>query len=386
MPLMVIHGNEACVRGAIAAGCRFFAGYPITPASEITELMALMLPKVRGVFLQMEDEIASICTALGAAWGGFKACTATSGPGFTLKQEGIGWAAETDTPIVIINVMRGGPSTGQPTSPSQQDVMQAKYGSHGDYEIIALVPSGVQEAFDLTVKAFNLAELYRNPVIVLSDEIVGHTREKIRIPENIMVVPRKKPESSPADYIPFRPAPRGLLDGMPAFNQGYGVLVDGQLHDEWGIRAGHNPEESAKLVERICRKITDHSEGLLDVEEYLLEDAEVAVVAYGSPARSAIRAVKEARQAGVKAGCLKIRVLWPFPEMVIDRICQRVKKIVVPEMNRGKIFLEVKRVAAGRAEVISLAKLGGEMHTPWEILKAMSNKMINGQWAMINGQ
>lgn len=371
MQTLVIHGNEACVRAAIAAGCRFFAGYPITPASEITELMSRMLPQVRGVFLQMEDEIASICAALGAAWGGAKACTATSGPGFTLKQEGIGWAAETDTPIVIIDVMRGGPSTGQPTASSQQDVMQARYGSHGDYEVIALTPASVQEAFDLTVKAFNLAEIYRNPVIVLSDEIVGHTLEKVRIPDRVMTLPRKKPESSPKDYVPFRPTPQGFLDGMPAFNQGYGILVDGQLHDEWGIRAGHKPEVSAKLVERICRKITDHSQDLLDVEEYMLDDAEVAVVTYGSPARSSLRAIKEARKAGVKAGCLKIRILWPFPETAIDQLCQRAKKIIVPEMNTGKIYREVERVAAGRVEVISLPKLGGEVHTPSEIFAAI---------------
>ena len=372
MQTLVIHGNEACVRGAMAAGCRFFAGYPITPASEIIELMARMLPQVRGVFLQMEDEIASICAALGAAWGGAKACTATSGPGFTLKQEGIGWAAETDTPIVVIDVMRGGPSTGQPTSSSQQDVMQAKYGSHGDYEIIALTPSSVQEAFDLTVKAFNLAEIYRNPVMVLSDEIVGHTREKIRIPEQVEVVRRKKPESSIKDYIPYRPTPQGFLDGMPTFNQGYGILVDGQLHDEWGIRAGHKPDVSAGLVERICRKITDHARELLDVEEYRLDDAEVAVIAYGSPARPSLRATKEARHTGVKAGCLKMRILWPFPETVIDQLCQRVKKIIVPEMNMGKIYREVERVVAGRTEVISLPKLGGEMHTPQEIFEKIN--------------
>ena len=372
MQTLVIHGNEACVRGAIAAGCRFFAGYPITPASEIIELMARMLPQHRGVFVQMEDEIASICTALGAAWGGAKSCTATSGPGFTLKQEGIGWAAETDTPIVVIDVMRGGPSTGQPTSSSQQDVMQAKYGSHGDYEVIALTPSSVQEAFDLTVKAFNLAEIYRNPVILLSDEIVGHTREKVRIPEQVEVVPRTKPESSSRDYIPFRPTSRGFLDGMPAFNQGYGILVDGQLHDEFGIRAGHKPDVSAKLVERICRKIMDHADDLVDVEEWLLEDAEVAVVSYGSPARPALRAVKDARSAGMKAGYLKIRILWPFPEKVIDRLCNRVRRIIVPEMNMGKIVREVERVAAGRGEVISLPKLGGEMHAPSEIFKAIN--------------
>jgi 2-oxoglutarate ferredoxin oxidoreductase subunit alpha len=369
--IMVIHGNEACVHGAIAAGCRFFAGYPITPASEIAEIMARLLPKKRGVFLQMEDEIASICAALGAVWGGVKACTATSGPGFTLKQEGIGWAAETDTPIVVINVMRGGPATGQPTSSAQQDVMQARYGSHGDYEIIALTPSSVQEAFDLTVKAFNLAEIYRNPVIVLSDEIIGHTREKIRIPGKVEVVPRKKPATPPEAYVPFRPGTNGLLEGMPAFNQGYGILVDGQIHDEMGIRAGHKPEVAAGLVNRICRKILDHRDELADVEEFMLDDAEVALVSYGSPARSALRAVKEARTRGIKAGLLKIRILWPFPDAVIEKISRQAKKIIVPEMNVGKIVREVERIAACRCEVVSLPKVGGELHTPAEILEIL---------------
>ncbi len=319
--------------------------------------------------MQMEDEIASICAALGAVWGGFKACTATSGPGFTLKQEGIGWAAETDTPIVIINVMRGGPATGQPTSSSQQDVMQAKYGSHGDYEIIALTPAGVQEAFDLTVKAFNLAEIYRNPVVLLSDEIVGHTREKVRIPPQVEIFPRQKPTLPPDEYIPFRAGADGLLHGMPAFNQGYELLVDGQLHDERGLRAGHKTDISAKLVERICRKITDHAQELIDVQGYMLEDAEVAIVAYGSPFRSALRAAKEARSMGWKVGCLQLRIIWPFPDQVIDHICQQVNKIIVPEMNIGKIVKEVQRVAAGRVEVKSFSKLGGEMPTPQEILK-----------------
>ena len=369
--IMVIHGNEACVHGAIAAGCRFFAGYPITPASEIAEIMARLLPKNRGVFLQMEDEIASICAALGAVWGGVKACTATSGPGFTLKQEGIGWAAETDTPIVVINVMRGGPATGQPTSSAQQDVMQARYGSHGDYEIIALTPASVQEAFDLTVKAFNLAEIYRNPVIILSDEIIGHTREKIRIPGKVEVVPRKKPATPPEAYVPFRPGTDGLLEGMPAFNQGYGILVDGQIHDEMGIRAGHKPEVAAQLVNRICRKILDHRDELADVEEFMLDDAEVALVSYGSPARSALRAVKEARTRGIKAGLLKIRILWPFPDAVIEKISRKAKKIIVPEMNVGKIVREVERIAACRCEVVSLPKVGGELHTPAEILEIL---------------
>jgi 2-oxoglutarate ferredoxin oxidoreductase subunit alpha len=371
--ISVIHGNEACARGAIAAGCRFFAGYPITPASEVTEVMSRLLPRDRGIFLQMEDEIASICAILGAAWGGVKTCTATSGPGFTLMQEGIGWAAETDTPVVVIDVMRGGPATGQPTSSSQQDVMQAKYGSHGDYEVIVLVPSSAQEAFDLTVKAFNLAEVYRNPVIVLTDEIVGHTREKVRVPEKVEVVERRKPAGNPADYVPFRSAARGLLNGMPAFNQGYGILVDGQLHDEYGGRAGHKAEVSAAMVERICRKITDHSDELVDVEEWMLEDAEVAFVTFGSPARPALRAAKDARARGVKAGFLKIRILWPFPDKVIEGVAKRAKRIIVPEMNMGKIFREVERVVAGRAKVVSLPKLGGEVHTPAEILRSVEN-------------
>ncbi len=367
----MIHGNEACARGAIAAGCRFFAGYPITPASEITELMSQMLPACRGVFLQMEDEIASICTALGAAWGGAKACTATSGPGFTLMQEGIGWAAETDTPIVVINVMRGGPATGQPTSSSQQDVMQAKYGSHGDYEVIVLVPSTVQEAFDLTVKAFHLAEVYRNPVLVLADEIVGHTREKIRIPETVIAPPRRGPQVSPRDYVPFRPNENGFLDAMPVFNQGYELLVDGQLHDEFGLRAGHKPEVSAAMVERICGKITRHADELVDVEEWMMDDAEVALVTYGSPARPSLRAAKQARSQGIRAGYLKMRILWPLPEKALERAAGRARRLIVPEMNVGKICREVERVAAGKAEILSLPKLGGEVHTPAEILNAM---------------
>lgn len=373
METLVIHGNEACARGAIAAGCRFFAGYPITPASEITEVMSRLLPRTQGVFLQMEDEIASICAILGAAWGGAKTCTATSGPGFTLMQEGIGWAAETDTPVVVIDVMRGGPATGQPTSSSQQDVMQAKYGSHGDYEVIVLVPSSAQEAFDLTVKAFNLSEVYRNPVILLTDEIVGHTREKVRIPEKVEIVERRKPASNPADYVPFRPAAKGLLDGMPAFNQGYGILVDGQLHDEFGGRAGHKPDVSAAMVERICRKITDHADELADVEEWMLEDAEIAFIAFGSPARPALKAAKDARTQGIKAGFLKLRVLWPFPDRIIEQVARQARRVIVPEMNIGKVFREVKRVVAGNVEVISLPKLGGEVHTPAEILRSMFN-------------
>jgi 2-oxoglutarate ferredoxin oxidoreductase subunit alpha len=372
--VMVIHGNEACVRGALAAGCRFFAGYPITPASEIAELMAEMLPKHGGIFMQMEDEIASICSLIGAAWGGFKACTATSGPGFSLMQEGVGYAVAAETPCVIINVQRGGPSTGQPTSPSQQDIYQAKYGSHGDYEVIAYAPSSAQECFDLTVKAFNMAEKYRVPVFVMSDEVVGHTREKVRIPEKLEVWERKKPSLPPEEYVPFKGGPNGLLDGMPAFNQGYKLLVEGQLHDEWGTRAGTSVEESAKLVRRLCDKVLNHDGELLDVEGRFLDDADVVVLAYGSSVRPAMQAVSQAREKGIKAGCLKLRIVWPFPDSVIYKLAEQVDLIVVPEMNVGKIAREVERAVRGRADVKSLPKLGGSLHTPKEILAGIEGR------------
>jgi 2-oxoglutarate ferredoxin oxidoreductase subunit alpha len=366
--VVIVQGNEACVRGAIQAGCRFFAGYPITPATEIAEGMSRELPKHNGVFIQMEDEIASISAVIGAAWGGAKACTATSGPGFSLMQEGIGYAAVTETPCVIIDVMRGGPSTGQPTKSSQQDVMQAKYGSHGDYEIIALCPSSVQEAFELTLKAFDLSEQYRVPVILLTDEIVGHTREKLRIPAVTTVVERKKPLASPETYKPYEPLPSGLLDGMPAFGQGYNVLVDGQLHDETGNRAGHDPAVSGKLMERLCTKITDHADALVDVESLYVEDAETMIIAYGSVARSALSAVKMAREKGVKAGFLKLKIVWPFPDKPISSACRGAKRLIVPEMNIGRIARELERLLTADQKITPMPKLGGDIHTPEEIL------------------
>jgi 2-oxoglutarate ferredoxin oxidoreductase subunit alpha len=335
--------------------------------------MSRELSKQNGVFIQMEDEIASISAVIGAAWGGVKACTATSGPGFSLMQEGIGYAAETETPCVIIDVMRGGPSTGQPTKSAQQDVMQAKYGSHGDYEIIALCPSSVQEAFELTVKAFNLAEQYRVPVILLTDEIVGHTREKLQIPTEIEVFKRQKPLASPETYIPYRPLPSGLLDGMPAFGQGYNILVDGQLHDESGNRAGHDPEISGKLMERLCTKITDHADALVDVESLYIDDAEIMIIAYGSVARSAVSAVKMARSSGIKAGFLKLKIIWPFPDQMIMDACRMSKRVIVPEMNIGKISRECERLSTDDQQIIPVPKLGGDMHTPEEILSVIRN-------------
>jgi 2-oxoglutarate ferredoxin oxidoreductase subunit alpha len=367
----ILQGNEAIVDAAIYAGCRFFAGYPITPASEVAELMAQKMPKNGGVFVQMEDEIASINAVIGAAWAGLKGFTATSGPGFSLMQEGIGYAAVTETPCVIVNVMRGGPSTGQPTSSSQQDVMQAKYGSHGDYEPIVLCPSSVKELFHQTITAFNLAEIYRVPVIVLSDEIISHTREKIRIPEHIEVVERQPPKSPAKTYKAYKPLSSGLLDGMPAFGNNYNLLIDGQLHDEAGIRAGDNPEISASLVKRLCEKITSHAEELVDVDCAFVEDAETVVVAYGSVARSAYSAVRIAREKGLNVGLIKLKILWPFPDNEIVKATRAAKKIIVPEMNVGKIVREVQRVCRSEQRIVSLPKLGGVLHTPMEILHAM---------------
>ncbi len=370
--ICIIQGNEACVKGAVRAGCRFFAGYPITPASEIAERMAVEMPLCGGNFLQMEDEIGSIAAVIGATWGGVKACTATSGPGFSLMQENIGYAVETETPCVIINVMRGGPSTGQPTVSSQQDVMQARYGSHGDYEMIVLCPSSVQDCYELTVKAFNLAEKFRNPVVVLSDEIVGHTREILRIPEQIDVWERQRPTAAPEDYKPYRPEPSGLLDGMPSFGQGYRLLVDGQLHDETGNRKGADTKISGELQRRLCRKITDHADELEDVRTAFIDDAKVLVVAYGSVARSALSAVQLGRKNDCKVGFFHPRILWPFPEKALQKLLNGVSRIIVPEMNIGKVCREVERLAPG-IDVVSLAKVGGELHTPQEIFEAFQN-------------
>ncbi|MBU8848954.1 MAG: 2-oxoacid:acceptor oxidoreductase subunit alpha [Desulfobacterales bacterium] len=368
--VLIVQGNEACVKGAIRAGCRFFAGYPITPASEIAERMAYEMPRCDGSFLQMEDEIGSISAVIGAVWGGKKACTATSGPGFSLMQEGIGYAVETETPCVIINVMRGGPSTGQPTVSSQQDVMQARYGAHGDYEMIVLCPSSVQDCYELTVKAFNLAEKFRNPVVVLSDEIVGHTREILRIPKEIDVRERRKPTADLNDYKPYQAEPSGLLDGMPAFGQGYRLLIDGQLHDETGNRKGADTKISGALMKRLCYKITSHGGELEDVRTAFIDDAKVLVLAYGSVARSALSAVRQARKNNRQVGFFQPRILWPFPEKALQQAIDGVSHIIVPEMNIGRIYREIQRLCPG-IDIVSLAKVGGELHTPEEILKAV---------------
>ncbi len=364
-------GDLACAEGAIAAGCRFFGGYPITPATEIAERMARRLPEVGGVYIQMEDEIASIAAVIGASYACKKAMTATSGPGFSLMQENIGLAVMTEAPLVVVNIMRGGPSTGQPTMPGQQDVMQAKWGSHGDYEIIALTPSSVQEMFDLTVEAFNLAETYRVPVILLADEIVGHMWERVKIPplEEITIVNRNKPKVPPSEYQPFEPD-ENLVPPMACFGEGYHFHATGLTHDEKGEPQTVSIEDQTKLVRRLCDKIRKNADKITKVEEVMLEDAEVAVIAYGIASRAALSAVRKARADGIKAGLLRLITLWPFPENHVAKIAKQVKAIIVPEMNYGQLVREVER-AAKATPVSLLSKLGEEPHRPSEIVEAI---------------
>jgi len=371
--LRLMTGYDALVEGAITAGCRFFAGYPITPSTEIAERMSNRLPKVGGIFIQMEDELASIIAIIGASWGGLKAMTATSGPGFSLMQEGLGFAIITETPIVLVDVMRGGPSTGLVTLPSQGDVMQARWGSHGDYAIIALAPWSSQEMFDLAIKAFNLAEIYRNPVIILSDEVVAHIREPIKIPppDEIEVVERRKPSVPPTEFIPYLPEPGEWVSPMPAFGEGYNLLVESVMHDEFGHRIGMGQPIAERKIKRIYYKIEKNVEKIAMYEEKGLEDADVAIVTYGSSARTSLKAMKDARNLGIKVGMLRLITLWPFYDKLIEELSSKVKSIVVPEMNMGKIVREVERASKGQCKILSVPKVGGVLHNPDEILSAV---------------
>jgi 2-oxoglutarate ferredoxin oxidoreductase subunit alpha len=364
-----MNGDVACAEGAVAAGCRFFAGYPITPATEIAEHLSQRMPEFGGIYIQMEDEIASMAAVLGASYAGLKAMTATSGPGFSLMQENIGLAVMTETPCVIVDIMRGGPSTGQPTLPGQQDVMQARWGSHGDYATVALAPSSVQEMFDLTVEAFNLAETYRVPAMLLGDEIVAHMYEKLVIPppDRLRIFNRKRPSVPREEYMPFQPD-EDLVPPMACFGEGYRFHATGLTHDERGYPQTSSSETQQKLVTRLCIKIRKNEDKIVRVEETMLDDADVAVVAYGIVARSALSAVRKAREKGTKAGLLRLITLWPFPEKRVAQIAKQVKAIVVPEMNCGQMVLEVER-AAKETSVVFVSKLGEEPHTPLEILQ-----------------
>lgn len=361
-------GDKACAEGALAAGCRFFAGYPITPATEIAEHMSERLPEVGGVYIQMEDEIASIAAVIGASYTGVKSMTATSGPGFSLMQENLGLATMTETPLVLVDVQRGGPSTGQPTKTSQQDVMQAKWGAHGDKEIIALAPSSIQEMFDLTVEAFNLSETYRCPALVMADELIGHLREKLVIPkpEEIRLVERKKPKAPTTSFAPFKPDD-DLVPPMACFGEGYRFYATGLTHDETGSPEADSAKVQTELIARLCDKIRKNRDKIVKVKSMFLEDAEICVIAYGGVARSAMTAVRRARDKGIKAGLLRPVTIWPFPDKEVAEVAERVKHIIVLEMNYGQLVGEVERRADYR-KVTFVPKLGEVLHTPMEIL------------------
>ena len=364
-----ITGDEACAEGAMAAGCRFFAGYPITPATEIAERMAARLPQVGGMYVQMEDEIASLAAIIGASCAGARVMTSTSGPGFSLMMENIGLAVMLEVPCVIVNIMRGGPSTGLPTLTAQQDVMQARWGSHGDYEIIALSPSSPQEAFDLTVEAFNLADRYRVPVIILGDETVGHMTEKVVIPEpdKIKICPRRRPDGGAKDFMPFSPGEDGVPPMVHA-GEGYRIHATGLTHDEYGYPA-ISAEAQERLVQRLVRKIRDHAEEIVRTEELYLDDAEVVVVSFGCSARTAMEVVEKARRNGVKAGLLRLITLWPFPERKVRELARsgRIKAFVVAEINCGQVVYEVERCAEGRAQTVLAGLMGGRILEPSEL-------------------
>jgi len=366
-----LDGDQACCEGALAAGCRFAAGYPITPSTEIVERFAQRAPLVGGLFVQLEDELAASIAIQGAAWAGAKTFTVTSGPGFSLMMEHIGYAAMTETPCVIVNVQRGGPSTGLPTLPGQADLMQTRWGSHGDYEIIALSPNSPQECFSLTLEAFNLAEQYRTPVVVLMDEVVGHMTEKVVIPPagEIEIVPRRYTRRAPEDYLPFRAGPDGVPEMVRA-GDGYRIHVTGMTHNERGYPEV-SVETQEKLLRRLVGKIRDHAGAIARNQETSIEDAAIVVVAYGISSRVALRAVQMARESGLAAGLLRPVVVWPFPEERLRELAARARGFLVVEMNYGQMVREVERVVAGRAPVRLLGHAGGSVHTPEQILEAI---------------
>ena len=373
---MLLQGNEAIAEGALRAGCRFFAGYPITPATEISEVLSVRLPKTDGTFIQMEDEIASLGAVIGASLTGVKSMTATSGPGFSLMQENLGLAIIAEVPCVIVNVMRGGPSTGLPTFPAQGDVMQARWGTHGDHPIIVLSASTVRECYDMTIQAFNLSEKFRTPVILLIDEVVGHMREKMVLDdeEKIEIFNRVKPTMPPEWYIPYEDTPSGVSP-MANFGEGYRYHVTGLTHDVRGFPTSR-PDEIGPFISRLHRKISSHFSEIQIAEFFKTEDAEITIVAYGCVARSAKRAVIEAREKGLKVGLLKLSTIWPFMRTAVEKALQTSKILIVPEMNMGQISREVKRVNRGVARVITLNKVDGTIITPMEILNRIQEVSI----------
>jgi len=366
-----IDGDHACCEGALAAGARFAAGYPITPSTEIVERFAARAPMLGGIFIQMEDELAASIALQGAVWGGAKAFTVTSGPGFSLMMEHIGYAAMTETPCVFVDVQRGGPSTGLPTLAAQADMMQARWGSHGDYQIIALCPNSPQECFDLAVRAFNFAEQYRVPVMLMMDEVVGHMTEKVVIPpaEQIEIVPRRHTRKSHDDYQPYATNGDGVPD-MAHAGEGYNFHVTGLTHDARGYPA-MNAQAQDSLVRRLQSKIHDAADEIALYEEEYLDDADVAVVSYGITSRVAQRAIELARAQGLKVGKFRLITAWPFPERRVRELAAKVKVLVVPELNLGQMVREVERAAAGLARTVAITHAGGGVHDPRHILAAI---------------
>lgn len=366
-----INGDVACAEGAISAGCRFFAGYPITPATEVAERMSTRLPQVGGVYVQMEDELASMSAVLGASWGGVKAMTSTSGPGFSLMMENLGLGVMLETPCVLVNIQRAAPSTGLPTMVGQGDMMQARWGSHGSYEIIALAPTSPQDIFDLTITAFNLSEKYRVPVLIMSDEVVGHMSEKVTMPRVAQeaLIDRRRPEVGPEEYLPYR-ADGDLVPPMAMAGEGYHFHVTGLTHDERGYPV-MTAEAQDLLVRRLVDKIRLNRHDIIKYKEVQVEDADIIVCAYGVSVRIAQSAVRMARDEGIRAGLLHLVTIWPFAEERIRELSLQAKAFVVPEINYGQIVLEVERCAGGRARAILVPHMGGSVHSPQTILEAI---------------
>ncbi len=375
--ILLLQGNQAVVEGAIAAGVKFYGGYPITPSTEIAEQLALRLPQVGGKFMQTEDEIAGLGAVIGASMAGQKAMTATSGPGFSLKQEMLGLACVAEIPCVVVNVQRVGPATGQPTSPAQGEVMQTRWGTHGDHWLITISPSSVPECFDLTLRAVALAEKYRCPVILLMDEVIGHMREKIELPDNYDEIPqaqRKQPTCAPEDYLAYGCEEGSQVPAMAAFGSGYRWHVTGLIHDETGFPKGTGAATKSSL-DRLRGKLEDNLEDIVQVENYKMEDAEFAVVAFGGAARTAYEAVDMARAEGLKVGFVRPITIWPFAEKQMQELAGKVKGILVHELNCGQYVLEVERAVAGKVPVSLYAKYDNESATPAELLAEIKKAM-----------
>ncbi|WP_081712182.1 2-oxoacid:acceptor oxidoreductase subunit alpha [[Clostridium] dakarense] len=363
----LLQGNEACVHGAIHAGMKFFAGYPITPSTEVAEISSLMLPRVKGTFIQMEDEIASMSAIIGASIAGKKSMTATSGPGFSLKQEAIGYACITETPCVVVNVQRSGPSTGLPTSPSQGDLMQSRWGTHGDHSLIVLSPTTVSDTYELTVKAFNFAEKYRTPVVLLLDEVIGHMREKVDLSalEKLETVDRKKANCSKEEFKAFE-VTEDLIPNMESIGEGFKFHVTGLVHDETGFPT-NSTKEAGKLFTRLSNKIENNLDDILLYENYFTDDCEILIITFGCMVRCSKDAVDNMREKGIKVGLLSIKTVWPFPEELVRELSKKVNYIFVPEMNMGQMILEIERIVKDNCPVVGINKFNGEIITPEEI-------------------